>query len=67
MQIKCLAQGYNIQMPGFEQSTSEFRNQYSNHMMNVLNEEEILNVVLNMSSKTSTDCHNINMKTIIKK
>ena len=26
-------------------------------------EEEILNVVLNMSNKTSTDCYNINMET----
>ena len=29
-----------------------------------ITEEEILNVVLNMSNKTSTDCYNINMETV---
>ena len=31
-----------------------------------ITEEEILNVVLNMSNKTSTDCYNINMETVKK-
>ena len=29
-----------------------------------ITEEDVLNVVLNMSNKTSTDCYNINMKII---
>ena len=36
MRIKCLAQGRNILMPGFEPSTSVSRNQHSNHMTNML-------------------------------
>ena len=31
-----------------------------------ITEEEILNVVLNMSYETSTDCYNINMETVKK-
>ena len=31
-----------------------------------ITEEEILNVVLNMSNKTSTDCYNIHMETVKK-
>ena len=33
---KCLAQGHNILMPGFEPSTSVSRNRHSNHMANML-------------------------------
>ena len=33
---KCLAQGHNIVMPGFELSTSVSRNRHSNHMTNML-------------------------------
>ena len=36
MQIKCLAQGHNILMPGFEPSTSVSRNRHSNHLTNLL-------------------------------
>ena len=36
MQIKCLAQGHNILMSGFEPSTSVSRNQHSNYMTNML-------------------------------
>ena len=35
MQIKCLAQGNNILMLGFEPSTSASRNRHSNHMTNI--------------------------------
>ena len=34
--IKCLAQGHNIQMTGYEPSTSVSRNRHSNHMTNML-------------------------------
>ena len=36
MQIKCLAQGHNILISGFVQSTSVTRNRYSNHYTNML-------------------------------
>ena len=36
MQIKYLAQGNNILLPGFEPSTSVTRNRHSNHMTNML-------------------------------
>ena len=36
MQIKCLAQGHNIRMSGFEQSTSVTINRHSNHKTNML-------------------------------
>ena len=36
MQIKHLAQGHNIQMPGFKPLTSVSRNRHSNHMTNIL-------------------------------
>ena len=36
MRIKSLAQGHNIQMPGFDPSTSVSRNRHFNHMINML-------------------------------
>ena len=36
LQIKCLAQGHSILLPGFEPSTSSSRNRHSSHMTNVL-------------------------------
>ena len=36
MRIKCLAQGHNILMSGFETSIFASRNQHSNHMTNML-------------------------------
>ena len=36
MQIKCLAEGHNILMPGDEQSTSVSRNRNSNQTTNML-------------------------------
>ena len=36
MWIKCLAQGHDILMSGFEQLTSVARNRHSNHMTNML-------------------------------
>ena len=36
MQMKCLAQGHNILMWGFEQSTSVTRIRHSNHLTNML-------------------------------
>ena len=35
MRIKCLAQGHNMLMPGFEPPTSVSRNLFSNHMTNI--------------------------------
>ena len=50
MQIKCLAQGHNILMPGYKPSTSVSRNQHSYHMTNMLHKKEqvyhLMNVVL---------------------
>ena len=36
MQIKYLAQGHNILLPGFEPSTSVARNRHSNQTTNIL-------------------------------
>ena len=45
MQIKCFTQGHNILMPGFELSTSESRNQNSNHTTIMLHLYIVVNVV----------------------
>ena len=37
MRVKCLAQGHNILMPGYEPSTSVTRNRHSNQTTNMLN------------------------------
>ena len=39
MRIKCLAQGHNTLIPGFEPSTSVSRNRQSNHTTNMLQNE----------------------------
>ena len=46
---------------------SSLENNHSNSLfLAPITEEEILNVVLNMSNKTSTDCYDINMETVKK-
>ena len=40
------------------------KNNSNSLFLTPITEEEILNVVLNMSNKTSTDCYNINIETV---
>ena len=42
------------------------KNNYNSLFVAPITEEEILNVVLNMSNKTSTDCCDINIETVKK-
>ena len=51
----------NISLDGFLE-----KNNCNSLFLMPITEEEILNVVLNMSNKTSTDCYNINMETVKK-
>ena len=42
------------------------KNNYNSLFPTPITEEEITNVVLNMSNRTTIDCHNINMKMVTK-